>query len=280
MVSAGRNLRRTFFRLPDVETRFPLLAVFVEHVADLPDIETDIGRSIGPRGDVLDTASPELARIRRDVRVAHSRLMDRLNALVQGGRHGGAIQDAIVTMRDGRYVIPIRAEARGQVPGVVHDTSASGQTLFVEPFDVVELNNRWREQQAAEQHEIERILDGLSVKVGAKAFPLSQTVEAVAAFDLASAKALLAFDMRANRPHLWTGAAGNPTGHPTHRVQLRRARHPLLDQSTVVPIDLDLGQDFRVLLITGPNTGGKTVALKTVGLLTLMAQTGLYIPAE
>lgn len=280
MVVAGRGLRRTFYRLPEVEARFPSLTEFVEHVADLPDLETDIGRSIGPRGDVLDTASPELARIRRDIRVAQSRLMDRLNSAITGGRYAGAIQDAIVTMRDGRYVIPIRAEARGQVPGVVHDTSASGQTLFVEPFDVVELNNRWREQQAAEQHEIERILDGLSTKVGAKALPLSQTVEAVAAFDLASAKALLSFDMRANRPHLWTGSTGTPNGHPTHQIRLRRARHPLLDQLTVVPIDLDLGQDFRILLITGPNTGGKTVALKTVGLLTLMAQTGLYIPAD
>jgi DNA mismatch repair protein MutS2 len=280
MVTAGRGLRRTISRLPEFETRFPSLAEFVEHVADLPDLETDIGRSIGPRGDVLDTASPELARIRRDIRVAHSRLMDRLNSLLSGGRLAAAIQDAIVTMRDGRYVIPIRAEARGQVPGVVHDTSASGQTLFVEPLDVVELNNRWREQQAAEQHEIQRILDDLSDKVGAKAHPLNQTVEAVAAFDLASAKALLSFDMRANRPHLWDGPAASPHGHPTHQIKLRRARHPLLDPATVVPIDVDLGLEFRVLLITGPNTGGKTVALKTVGLLTLMAQTGLYIPAE
>jgi DNA mismatch repair protein MutS2 len=280
MVSAGRNLRRTFFRLPEVETRFPALTGFVEHVADLPDIESDIARTVGPRGDVLDTASPELARIRRDIRIAHSRLMERLNSLVSGSRLAGAVQDAIVTMRDGRYVIPIRAEARGQVPGVVHDTSASGQTLFIEPLEVVELNNRWREQQAAEQHEIERILDALSARIGAKAEPLTQSVEAVAAFDLASAKALLAFDMRANRPRLWDGQAGGPNGHPTHRIKLRRARHPLLDPANVVPIDLDLGEDFRGLLITGPNTGGKTVALKTVGLLTLMAQTGLYVPAD
>jgi DNA mismatch repair protein MutS2 len=280
MVTAARNLRRAFFRLPDSGTRFPKLTEFVEHVADLPDIETDIGRTVGPRGDVLDTASPELAKIRRDIRVAHSRLMERLNGLLGGGRFAGAIQDAIVTMRDGRYVIPIRAEARGQVPGVVHDTSASGQTLFVEPLEVVQLNNRWREQQTAEQHEIERILDALSARIGAKAAPLTETVEAVAAFDLAGAKALLAFDMRANRPLLWDGTPGGPTGHATHRIKLRRARHPLLDPTTVVPIDVDLGEEFRVLLITGPNTGGKTVALKTVGLLCLMAQTGLYIPAD
>ncbi len=280
MVSAGRNLRRSFFRLPDVEERFPSLAEFVGHVAELPDIETDIGRTVGPRGDVLDTASDELARIRRAIRVAQSRLMDRLNGLLSGGRYASAIQDAIVTMRDGRYVIPIKAEARGQVPGVVHDTSASGQTLFIEPLDVVELNNRWREQQAAEAHEIERILDALSARIGAKAEPLTTSVEAVAAVDLAMAKALLAFDMRATRPRLWDGKPTGGHGHPTHRISLIRARHPLLDPATVVPTDVYLGENYRVLLITGPNTGGKTVALKTVGLLTLMAQAGLYLPAD
>jgi len=280
MVSAARHLRRTFSRLPDAETRFPSLAEFVEHVADLPDIEADIARSIGPRGDVLDTASPDLARIRREVRVAHGRLMDRINGLLTGGRFANAIQDAIVTMRDGRYVIPIKAEARGHVPGVVHDTSASGQTLFVEPLDVVDLNNKWRELQLAEQHEIERILDALSARIGAKAHALELTVDAVAALDLAMAKARLAFDMKAHRPRLWEGEAAGERGHATHRISLVRARHPLLDPSTVVPIDVHLGEDYRILLITGPNTGGKTVALKTIGLLTLMAQTGLYIPAD
>ncbi len=280
MVAAGRTLRRSFFRLPDVEARFPSLAEFVGHVAELPDIETDIGRTVGPRGDVLDTASDELARIRRAIRVAQSRLTDRLNGLLSGGRYASAIQDAIVTMRDGRYVIPVKAEARGQVPGVVHDTSASGQTLFIEPLDVVELNNRWREQQAAEAHEIERILDALSARIGAKAEPLATSVEAVATVDLAMAKALLAFDMRATRPQLWDGKSIDANRHPTHRISLVRARHPLLDPATVVPTDIHLGESYRVLLITGPNTGGKTVALKTVGLLTLMAQAGLYLPAE
>ena len=280
MVTASRNLRRGFFRLPDAETRFPSLLEFVSQVADAADVEAEIARSIGPRGDVLDTASPELARIRRDVRVAQSRLTERLNAMLSSGRYAGAIQDALITMRDGRYVIPIKAEARSQVRGVVHDTSASGQTLFVEPLEVVELNNRWREQQLAEEHEIERILDALSARVGDKAEALATTVEAVAAVDLAMAKARLAFDMRATRPNVWSGAGGGENGHGSHRVKLVRARHPLLDPETVVPIDLEIGADFRVLLITGPNTGGKTVALKTVGLLTLMAQTGLYLPAD
>ncbi|CAA9544982.1 MAG: Recombination inhibitory protein MutS2 [uncultured Thermomicrobiales bacterium] len=280
MVAAARNLRRGFYRLPEAEDRFPSLAEFVAHIAEVPDIEADIGRTVGARGDVLDTASEELGRIRRAVRVAQGRLMDRLNQILAGGRYASALQDSIVTMRDGRYVIPVKAEARGAVPGVVHDTSASGQTLFVEPFDVVELNNRWREQQVAEAHEIERVLDAISARIGAKADALVETVEAVAAMDLAMAKALLAFDMKASRPRLWAGGPEGEHGHRSHRISLVRARHPLLDPKTVVPTDIHLGETYRVLLITGPNTGGKTVALKTVGLLTLMAQTGLFLPAD
>lgn len=283
MVAASRNLRRAFIRLPEAEARFPELNRFVDNLAELPDLETDINRSIGPRGDVLDTASPALAHIRRDVRIAQSRLMDRLQALVSGGKYAAALQDAIVTTRDGRYVVPVRAEARNAVPGVVHDTSASGQTVFIEPFDVVELNNKWRERQIEEQHEVDRVLDGLSIRVGAKAGQLDRTVEATAAIDLAMAKARLAFDQRANRPAVWDGEAEpnrNPDGHASHRIRLVKARHPLLEPDGVVPTDLEIGPDFRVLVITGPNTGGKTVALKTVGLLTLMAQTGLFIPAE
>jgi DNA mismatch repair protein MutS2 len=206
--------------------------------------------------------------------------MERLNALVNGGRYASALQDSIITSRDGRYVVPVRADARAALPGVVHDTSASGQTLFVEPFEIVDLNNKWRERQLDEQHEIDRILDGLSAQVGARAAALTAMVEAAAAVDLAMAKARLAFAMRATRPAIWSGdGEANPNGHPTHRIRLERARHPLLDPATVVPIDVELGESFRVLLITGPNTGGKTVALKTVGLLVLMAQAGLFLPA-
>lgn len=279
MVVASRSLRRSMLRLPDADERFPNLIESASHVADLPDLEADIGRSISPRGDVLDTASDELGRVRRAIRVAHSRLLERLNAMMNG-KYGTAVQDAIITTRDGRYVIPIKAEARTQVSGVVHDTSASGQTLFIEPLEVVELNNKWREEQIAEQREIDRILDVLSDAVGRRAESLRQSVEAVAAIDLAMAKARLSFDQRATRPALWTGRTNEPDGHATHRIKLVRARHPLLDPTTVVPIDIEVGIKFRALLITGPNTGGKTVALKTVGLLSLMAQAGLFIPAD
>ena len=284
MVSSARVLRRTFLRLPEVDTRFPEMVRFIDHLAELPDIETDINRSIGPRGDILDTASMSLADIRRDVRVAQARLMERLNTLVTGNRYGSALQDAIVTTRDGRYVVPVKAEMRSVVPGVVHDTSASGQTLFIEPFDVVELNNKWRERQIDEEREIERILDRLSAAIGDRASQIDASVEAAAAVDLAMAKALLAFELRAHRPRM-IGIdepleAGDPHGSATHRITPVKARHPLLDPATVVPISLEIGASYRVLVITGPNTGGKTVALKTVGLLALMAQTGLFIPAE
>lgn len=279
MVTAGRALRRSLLRLPDGSTRFRNLTEFAEHIADLPDLETDIGRSISPRGDVLDSASDELHRIRRAIRIAHNRLFERLNSMISG-RYGAAVQDAIITSRDGRYVIPIKSEARGQVAGVVHDTSASGQTLFIEPLEIVELNNKWREEQIAEQREIDRILDLLSDLVGQRATPLQHTVEAIAAVDLAMAKARLAFDMRATRPLLWSGRPTYPEGHRTHRIKLIKARHPLLDPATVVPTDIEIGERYRALLITGPNTGGKTVALKTVGLLCVMAQAGLFIPAD
>ncbi len=282
---AGREVKRTFTRMPDAEDRFPNLLEFAQAIDNFSPLETDLTRSIGPRGDVLDSASPELSRLRKAVRIAHNRLMDRLHSFVTGGRYGSALQENIITIRDGRYVIPVRSEARSLIRGIVHDTSASGHTLFMEPFDVVELNNRWREQQLAETHEIERILDDLSGKVGDQRAAVERLIEAVAAIDLALAKARLASSMEANRPQLYepeanAGRQRDARGHPSHRIRLRNARHPLLDPSKVVPISLELGDDFRVLLITGPNTGGKTVALKTVGLLTLMAQTGLFIPAD
>ena len=282
---AGRELRRLFLRIPDASTRFPNLLEYAEAIENFAPLESELERSIGPRSDVLDGASVELGKLRRAVRVAHSRLMDRLNSFVSGGRFGSALQENIITIRDGRYVVPVRSESRGLIKGIVHDTSSSGQTLFVEPFDVVELNNRWKEQQFAEQREIERILDQLSQKIGADADPIRRMVDSIVAIDLAVAKARLATAMHATRPSLHNPPSGvgrdvRECGHPTHLIRLVQARHPLLDPKTVVPISLEMGSAFRILLITGPNTGGKTVALKTVGLLTLMGQAGLFIPAD
>lgn len=279
-IQAARSLRRSFFRISDVNETYPGLSEFVEAIADLAGLDADLSRTIGPRGEILDSASERLGEVRRELKAAHRRLLDRLSRMVGEGTYGAAVQDPIVTMREGRYVIPIRAERRSMVPGVVHGTSASGQTLFVEPLDVVEMNNRWRELQMAEEHEIERILRVRSDEVAAAEDELSRTIEAVAALDLALAKARLAFDMRAHEPQIVNAnGPGAPGGHPRHRIDLRQARHPLLEPATVVPIDVRVGDTYRMLLITGPNTGGKTVALKTVGLLAMMAQTGLFIPA-
>ncbi|MDI3341190.1 MAG: endonuclease MutS2 [Sphaerobacter sp.] len=279
-VQAARALRRTFVKIPAAAEAYPHLAEFVEAIADLAGLEADLERTVGPRGEILDTASERLGEIRRELRAEHRRLLDRLNRLLADPSYAPAIQDAIVTMREGRYVIPVRADRRAQIPGVVHATSASGQTLFVEPMAVVELNNRWRELQMAEEHEIERILRARSDQIAAEADGLDRTVEAAAALDLALAKARLAFDMRAVEPILVDAPGpGAPGGHPRHRIDLRQARHPLLDPATVVPIDVRIGETYRILIVTGPNTGGKTVALKTVGLLVLMTQTGLFIPA-
>jgi DNA mismatch repair protein MutS2 len=282
---SGRELKKLFTRLPDAESRFPNLLEFARDIANFTSLETDLNRAIGPRGDVLDTASEELGRIRRAIRVAHSRLMDRLNGMIGGSRFGSALQENLITIRDGRYVLPVRSEARGVVRGIVHDTSASGQTLFIEPFDIVELNNRWREQQMLESREVERILDMLSARIGDASADINRMVEAIAAIDLAMAKARLAAAMQATRPTVYqppvnAGRDADAPGHPTAYIRLDQARHPLLNQETVVPTSIELGRDFRVLLITGPNTGGKTVVLKTIGLLTLMAQTGLFIPAD
>ncbi|MBX3069590.1 MAG: endonuclease MutS2 [Thermomicrobiales bacterium] len=280
-VAAARIVRQQILGTASAGSRFPRLVDWATGLALMPHFEDAVRRSIGPAGEILDTASEKLARVRREVRITHQRLIDRLNRLVSGGSLATALQDNLFTTRDGRYVIPVRSDARAQVPGIVHDSSASGQTLFVEPMDVVDMNNRWREAQIEERHEIERILGELSAIVGSQAEALDQTVQALAQIDLALAKSRLAVDWRCTRPALIEPIESSdaPVNGGVARFHFRKARHPLLDPQSVVPIDVEAGESFRILLITGPNTGGKTVALKTVGLLTMMAQSGLYVPA-
>jgi DNA mismatch repair protein MutS2 len=263
--------RNSIRRLPTGEDRFPRLFEFADGLANLTGLETTLNRTVSPRGDILDTASEDLARFRREARVAQARLTERLTAMI-GGKYASAAQDAIITVREGRYVIPIRADARNQVPGIVHDVSQSGQTLFIEPLEMVELNNAWRERQVKEGREIERILDVVTGEIGANSDLLLSSIDALAAFDIALAKAKLALQMSATRPRMIDSGK--------RVLNLIQARHPLLDARTVVPIDIEVGDDYRLLVITGPNTGGKTVALKTAGLLSLMAQTGLFVPAQ
>jgi DNA mismatch repair protein MutS2 len=255
-----------------VSDHFPLLWSLVVDLPVRPGLEGRIGESISEDGDVLDSASPALRRIRAELRAAQQRLQDRLGSLVNEYRT--ALQEPIITTRSDRYVLPVRAEARGQVKGIVHDQSGSGATVFIEPAVVVEMNNRLRELHLEEQREIERILQELSESVATDGPYITLAVELLAQFDLHLAKARYAGLLRASAPKV----------NYDNRLLLRQARHPLL-RGTVVPIDFWLGRDrddvgMRMVVITGPNTGGKTVALKTVGLLSLMAQAGMHIPCE
>ena len=250
------------------EERRPLLRQLGRELHPLPALRGTLARSFDPVGELLDTASPRLGGLRAAVRIAYERLRHRLEALV-GSELGGALQEPIITLRNGRYVVPIKAEARNRVKGIVHDASGSGQTLFVEPLVAVELGNAWREAQAAEQAEVERILDELSALVAAQAALLRESLDALARFDLWTAKARLAAEMGAVRAE----TAARP------ELVLLGTRHPGLT-GRVVPIDVRLGDGYTALVITGPNTGGKTVALRTIGLLSLMHQAGLHVPAD
>ena len=234
----------------------------------MPAVRSTLARTFDPVGELLDTASPRLGGLRAAVRVAYDRLRRRLDALV-GAELGNALQEPIVTLRNGRYVVPVKAEARSRVKGIVHDASGSGQTLFIEPLVAVELGNAWREAQVAEQEEIARILDELSALIGANAGALRDTLDALARFDLWAAKASLAAEMDATRAET----------ADRYEVVLLSARHPGLT-GRVVPIDVRIGDGYTALVVTGPNTGGKTVTLRTLGLLSLMHQSGLHIPAE
>lgn len=277
---AARTLRRLLSKLAD---QFPRLAFIAEGLTEIPGLVEAISNTLDERGEVLDSASPKLAEIRRDLRAVHTRLLQKLERLVTDPRNAAYLQEAIVTQRDGRYVIPLKADFKGRIRGVVHDQSASGATLFVEPLVTVELNNELRELQLAEQSEIRRILTELSAFIGEQAEPIVFTVDALAALDLAFAKAKYAEAIRASEPVIRDEADNpqSPISKP-RLIRLLAARHPLLNPETVVPIDVELGGEggAHALVITGPNTGGKTVTLKTVGLLTLMAQCGLHLPAQ
>jgi DNA mismatch repair protein MutS2 len=248
------------------DERRPLLRELGRELHALPALRSTLARSFDQVGELLDTASPRLGGVRAAVRVAYDRLRRRLDSLV-GAELGSALQEPIVTLRNGRYVVPVKAEARSRVKGIVHDASGSGQTLFIEPLVVVELGNAWREAQVAEAEEIARILDELSAFVAANAAALRETLGALARFDLWAAKAALSSEMSASRAETVE----------RYEVELLSARHPGLT-GRVVPIDIRLGDGYTALVVTGPNTGGKTVTLRTLGLLSLMHQSGLHVP--
>ncbi len=237
---------------------------------------------------MLDSASPKLASLRREIKIAHDRLMSRLQKYITDSRTAPMLQESLITQRDGRYVIPLRSEFKGRIKAIVHDQSSSGATLFIEPIPVVEANNELRELQLKERDEERRVLAELSALVAQHADEIIWGVESLAQLDLAFAKAKYAEELKASEPVLHelklpASKSKDPSQPSTFNfptLNLIHARHPLLDPASVVAIDFDLPEGTRSVVITGPNTGGKTVALKTVGLFVLMAQSGLHIPAE
>jgi len=232
-------------------------------------LENKISAAIIAEEEIADTASRELSDIRRHIRLAGDKIRQSLNKIITSPNYSKALQEPIITMKNGRYVVPVKAEHKGAVPGLVHDISSSGATQFIEPLAVVQINNELRELQAKEKREIERILTELSADVSAHSGDIASDFEVLAALDLIFAKAKLSYRQNAMEPEI----------SDETRVRLRNARHPLLPRNEAVPIDIRLGGEFDTLVITGPNTGGKTVSLKTLGLLCAMAQCGLHIPA-
>ncbi|MBQ7107823.1 MAG: endonuclease MutS2 [Clostridia bacterium] len=226
--------------------------------------------SIKNEDEINDNASATLADIRRKLKNAAANIKSRLEQIIRGPAHAAHLQDTIITQRQGRYVVPVKAEHRSQIPGLVHDTSSSGATLFVEPMSVVEINNEIKVLQSKEQEEIERILAELSAEAAQFADSIINSYNALVYIDMCFAKANLAYSMKASMPKM------NQSG----KIYLKNARHPLINKMDVVPITVSLGEEYNVLVITGPNTGGKTVSLKTIGLFSLMACSGLMIPAD
>lgn len=239
-----------------------------DELEPLTPLQNEINRCIISEEEIADDASPNLKRIRRSINQTNDKIHSQLTNMVNTS-YRTYLQDAVITMRNNRYCIPVKSEYKGNVPGMVHDQSSTGSTLFIEPAAIVSLNNQLKELALQEKEEIEVILATLSASASEHVAALSHNLKLLTRLDFIFAKAGLAIDMNASRPLF----------NNDHYIQIRKGRHPLLDKKKVVPIDITLGKDFDLLIVTGPNTGGKTVSLKTVGLFTLMGQAGLHIPA-
>ena len=264
---AMREMKR-FFK--ELEAEAPILKNWARSLEILGQLEKDLEHIVDEHGNLRDDASVELKRIRREIRSSQAKIKDHLAGLLHNNEYQKYFQEAIVTMRGDRYVLPVKQEYRQHFPGIVHDQSATGSTLFIEPMAVVNLNNDIKQLTAAERHEVERILRAASQKIRKNDSQLMDNCEIMAEVDFAFAKANLAYEMKATEPVI------NANGV----TRLMSARHPLLPADKVVPIDIAIGDSYSMLLVTGPNTGGKTVSMKTFGLLVLMAQSGLFLPAE
>lgn len=263
-IAGSRNVKRF---IENMEDPLPLLSEYVTGISIPHELEKNINQCIDQHGEVLDHASSKLRSIRASIRTYENRIREQLENYTRRNSH--LLSDAIITIRNDRYVLPVKQEHRGTVGGIVHDQSSSGQTLFMEPRSVVNLNNQLREAKLQEQHEIERILRELSEQVAAYEAELLANIEILAEIDFIYARAKLAQRMNASKPKL------NQDGF----ISMKQARHPLIPADEVVSNDFEIGKTYNSMLITGPNTGGKTVVLKMVGLFTLMAQSGLQIPA-
>ena len=264
---AMRNLKK-FFK--ELETDSPQFKQWAQSIEILGQLEREIDNIVDEHGSMRDSASVELLRIRREIKSSQRRIKSSIDSILKNPDYQKYFQDNIVTIRDDRYVIPIKQEYRQHFAGVVHDQSCSGSTLFIEPMAVVDLNNDIKQLAIDEKREIERILTVISGKIGKQAEILLSNCEIMAQLDFAFAKAKLARKMHATKPEI------NNDGI----INIFKARHPLLDKDKVVPIDIKIGEGYRTLLITGPNTGGKTVSMKTLGLLVLMTQAGCFIPVQ
>ncbi|MBQ2942069.1 MAG: endonuclease MutS2 [Clostridia bacterium] len=263
------RLLKAYMRNHD-EEYYPLLDIVSECMAELPGLEREIDRCILSDDELADDASSELYSIRRRMEKLSDKIRDVLSEMIKSERYRNALQESLVTMRNGRYVLPVKSEHRGSVSGIVHDASGSGATVFVEPMQVVEINNEIHKLVGMEKEEIERILSEFTSQIADYRVQIGDNYKYILEADMIFARARLALDMDATVPEL------NDDGV----IEIHKGRHPLIDKRKVVPVDVYLGRDFDTLVITGPNTGGKTVTLKTLGLFTLMAQTGLMIPAK
>jgi len=269
------SIREMRTRLSRFQREFTLIWNIAENLIELPQIEREINNCITPNGEILDTASLQLKSIRKQVKDKHKQLLNHLGSILKSPRGTRIVQEPIITEREGRYVIPVKVESRKEIRGIVHDVSNTGATLFLEPWTTVETGNQLRELVAQEKTEVTRILRALSDKIGEYKAEIISDIELIAQLDLILAKAKYARQADAVEPIL---VHFGDTNQPAV-LKLKNARHPLL-AGKAVPLSVEIGNDYSVLVITGPNTGGKTVALKTIGLLSLMVQSGLPIPAS
>ncbi|KZE54705.1 recombination and DNA strand exchange inhibitor protein [Brevibacillus parabrevis] len=268
-IMAGRRLKNFLLDMCQ-DHDLPLLQQQAERIEGLRELEMEIRRCIDENGDVLDSASVELRQVRQEIRQVESRIREKLDQMTRSSSYQKMLMENIVTIRGDRFVIPVKQEYRHVFGGIVHDQSASGATLFIEPEVIVSMNNKLRELRLREEREVERILYILTEQVSFAVEALVENVDALTELDFLFAKAQLAWSMKAVCPKL------NDRGY----LQMRKARHPLIPREIVVPVDVELGGEYQAIVVTGPNTGGKTVSLKTIGLLSLMAMSGLHIPAE